>query len=172
MSDQNDQIILTVGNSMMGDDAAGPLLASLLQRSPASGWQVVDGGSTPENVVHRVRAIAPDRVLIVDAAEMELEPGEVRLVDDRFIAERFIITTHDLPMSFLIAALRESVPEVQFLGIQPSLVAFGYPISAAVEQAVMNIHARLQSGASIEAWPLLEVLLPNRTGNEEETKHD
>jgi hypothetical protein len=78
-----EQIILTVGNRMMGDDAAGPLLAALLQRSPAPGWQVLDGGLAPENVVHRVRAIAPGRVLIVDAAEMELEPGEVRLVDDR-----------------------------------------------------------------------------------------
>jgi hydrogenase 3 maturation protease len=140
---------------MMGDDAAGPLLSSLLQRSPVPGWQVVDGGSAPENVVHRVRAIAPDRVLVVDATEMELEPGEVRLVDDSFISGQFIITTHDLPVSFLIAALRESVPEVLFLGIQPSLVAFGYPISPAVEQAVINIHAQLQSGAAIDAWPYL-----------------
>ena len=150
-----DQVILTIGNSMMGDDAAGPLLSSLLQRSPVPGWQVVDGGSAPENVVHCVRAIAPSRVLVVDATEMELEPGEVRLVDDRFISEQFIITTHDLPVSFLIAALRESVPEVLLLGIQPSLVAFGYPISHAVEQAVVNIHAKLQSGAGADAWPYL-----------------
>ena len=149
------QLILTVGNSMMGDDAAGPLLSSLLKRSPAPGWQVIDGGSAPENVVHRVRAIAPDRVLVVDAAEMELEPGEVRFIDDHFISEQFIITTHDLPVSFLIAALRESVPEVLFLGIQPSLVAFGYPISPAVERAVMNIHAQLQNGAGADAWPYL-----------------
>jgi hydrogenase maturation protease len=80
-----DQVILTVGNVMMGDDAAGPRLAALLQRSPAPGWQVVDGGSAPENVVHRVRAIAPERVLVVDSAEMELGPGEVCLVNDRLI---------------------------------------------------------------------------------------
>jgi hydrogenase 3 maturation protease len=150
-----DQVILTIGNSMMGDDGAGPLLASLLKRSPAPGWQVVDGASAPENVVHRVRAIAPDRVLVVDATEMELEPGEVRLVDDRFIAERFIITTHNLPVSFLIESLRETVPDVRLLGIQPSLVAFGFPISAAVERAVGGIHAVLQCGSALDAWPSL-----------------
>jgi hydrogenase 3 maturation protease len=91
---------------------------------------------------------------------MELEPGEVRLVDERFIATRFIMTTHDLPVCFLIASLRETVPNVEFLGIQPSLVAFGYPISAAVEQAVVNIHARLQMGAAGDAWPRLEGSLP------------
>lgn len=156
----NAQVILTVGNRMMGDDAAGPLLSSLLRQSPAPDWQVIDGGSAPENVLHRVRAIAPKRVLVVDATEMELEPGEVRLIDDSLIAEQFIITTHDLPLSFLIAALRESVPEVRLLGIQPSLVAFGYPISPAVAQAVTLVHAQLQSGAPVEAWPQLETLEP------------
>jgi hydrogenase 3 maturation protease len=151
----NQQVILTVGNSMMGDDGAGPLLSSLLERSPVPGWQVVDGGSAPENVIHRVRAIAPTRVIVVDATEMELEPGEVRFVDDRLISRQFIMTTHNMPVSFLIEALRESVPEVLLLGIQPSLVAFGYPISPAVEQAVVDIHAKLQSGAAIDAWPHL-----------------
>lgn len=157
------QVILTVGNSMMGDDGAGPLLASLLQHSPAPGWQVVDGGSVPENVVHQVRAIAPERVLVIDATDMDLLPGEVRLVDDSFIAEQFIMTTHDMPVSFLIAALRESVPEVWLLGIQPSVVAFGYPISPAVEHAVAALHARLQSGAPVDAWPALEAALPLAT---------
>lgn len=153
-----EQVILTVGNRMMGDDAAGPLLAALLQRSPAPGWRVLDGGSAPENVVHRVRAIAPGRVLVVDAAEMELKPGEVRLVDDRLIVEQFISTTHDLSVSFLIAALRQTVPEVRFLGIQPSLIAFGYPLSAAVEQAITHIHARLQQGMPADSWPRLREL--------------
>jgi hydrogenase 3 maturation protease len=154
----SDQVILTVGNSMMGDDAAGPLLSGLLRSSPAAGWQVVDGGSAPENVLHRIRAVGPERVVVVDATEMELAPGEVRLVDDRFIAEQFIFTTHDLPLSFLIAALRESVGQVYLLGIQPALVAFGYPVSAAVEQAVANIHERLQRGEPIETWPYLETI--------------
>ncbi len=154
----NEQVVLTIGNAMMGDDAAGPLLAALLQRSPAAGWQVVDGGSVPENVVHRVRSMAPGRVLVVDAAEMELAPGEVRLVDDRLIVERFITTTHDLPISFLIEALRQTVPEVHFLGIQPSLIGFGVPLSATVERAVLDIHARLQQGAPIDFWPRLREL--------------
>jgi hydrogenase 3 maturation protease len=165
----NTQVILTVGNGMMGDDAAGPMLSSLLQRAPASGWQVVDGGSAPENVLHRVRAIAPRRVLVVDATEMELAPGEVRLVDEHLIAEQFIITTHDMPLSFLMAALRESVPEVHLLGIQPSLVAFGYPVSAAVRQAVADIHTRLRSGASIDAWPCLDA---SRSASHRETQRE
>jgi hypothetical protein len=36
-----------IGNSMMGDDAAAPLLAAAL-RAPVPGWQVFDGGAAPK----------------------------------------------------------------------------------------------------------------------------
>ena len=38
------QLVFTVGNEMMGDDAAGPLLAQFLKCSPVSGWSVLMGG--------------------------------------------------------------------------------------------------------------------------------
>jgi hydrogenase 3 maturation protease len=148
-------VVLTVGNAMMGDDAAGPMLAELLRDAPAPGWQVVDGGSAPENVVHQVRALEPGRVLVVDATDMGLAAGEIRRVDDRFIADNFIMTTHDMPISFMMASLRESVPRVHFLGIQPAVVFFGYPVTPEVARAVASIHAHLRAGGAIEAWPAL-----------------
>ena len=119
------------------------------------GWQVFDGGVAPENVVHRVRAVAPRLVLVFDAVEMGLEPGQVRLVDENLISRQIIMTTHDLPVCFLMAALRETIRNVHLLGVQPSLVAFGYPVSTAVEQAVLHVHAQLLRGMSPMAWPSL-----------------
>lgn len=148
-------VVLTVGNEMMGDDGAGPLLAELLSREPAAGWRVVDGGSAPENVVQDVLDLRPERVLIVDAADMGMEPGKVCLVDDRAIASLYLITTHNLPLSFLIERLREHVPEVLFLGIQPDLVAFGFPMSGAVCEAVEDLHLQLCEGFQIPELPWL-----------------
>jgi hydrogenase 3 maturation protease len=148
-------VVLTVGNTMMGDDAAGPMLAARLRNAPAPGWEAVDGGSAPENVMHRVRALAPERVLVVDATDMGLAPGEIRRVDDRFIAENFIMTTHDMPVSYLIASLRESVAQVHFLGIQPAVVAFGYPVSPEVARSIEAIHRHLRANDAIDAWPAL-----------------
>lgn len=145
-----ENLILTVGNRMMGDDGAGPLLAELLQQEPAAGWHVIDGGASPENVAHEVLALAPRRVVVFDAAEMGLEPGALRFVDDRTIADMFIMTTHNLPLSFLIERLREEVGEVLFLGLQPDVVAFYFPMTASVFSAVHALHDRLRGGQGLE----------------------
>lgn len=139
-------IVLTVGNDLMGDDGAGPLLAQMLERAPAPGWSVIDGGATPENVMHLVRAARPDRVLMIDAADMGLAPGAVRRIDPALIAERFLIDTHAIPLDFLMASLAEDAREVIFVGIQPARVAFYEDMTPAVADAVANLHRRLASG--------------------------
>ena len=144
--------MFTVGNSMRGDDGAGPLLAELLEAQPAAGWVVVNGEASPENYTHRVRALTPDRVLIVDAADMELAPGDVRLLDEDCVADYFLITTHAIPLNFLIASLKETVPEIIFLGVQPRAVNFCDPISAEVRQAIEKIHHRLVNGEGLGSY--------------------
>lgn len=145
-----ENVLLAVGNGMMGDDGAGPLLAEMLARRPATGWSVIDGGSAPENYVHQVLALSPRRVVIVDAADMGLAPGEIRIVDERCIAEMFFMTTHNLPISFLIERLREVVSEVVFVGIQPAVVAYGFPMMDSVKQAVEAVFGRLHSGQGLD----------------------
>jgi hydrogenase 3 maturation protease len=148
-------VIFTVGNSLMGDDAAGPRLAGMLMENPAEGWEIIDGGSAPENEVQRVRALRPDLVLVVDAAEMGLKPGEIRLVDESIVAGHCFMTTHTLPLTFLIEALRNFASDVRLLAIQPSLVAFGFPVSPEVGGAVALIHQRLTEGANLDAYERL-----------------
>ncbi|TDS95817.1 hydrogenase 3 maturation peptidase HycL [Rahnella sp. BIGb0236] len=135
--------LLCVGNSMMGDDGAGPRLAELCAEQPLPGWTVVDGGAAPENDIGFLREQRPQHLVIVDATDMGLAPGEMRIIDENDIADMFMMTTHNLPLTFLIQQLREDIPQITFVGIQPDVVAFYYPMSAAVEQAVNRLHQRL-----------------------------
>jgi hypothetical protein len=84
---------------MMGDDGAGPLLAELCAGHPPAGWQVIDGGAAPENDIGHIRELRPDRLVIVDATDMGLAPGETRVIDEKDIAAMFIMTTHNLPLN-------------------------------------------------------------------------
>jgi hydrogenase 3 maturation protease len=149
------QVVFTVGNSLRGDDGAGPLLAELLAAEPAPDWVVIDGGSAPENLVHAVRAELPQRVLLLDTAQMQLEPGAVRRIDEADIARQFLFTTHVIPLDLLIASLRETIPRVTFVGIQPAHVAFFGEMTPAVRNAIARLHRSLVEGDDPEDWPLL-----------------
>jgi len=141
-------VLLTVGNGMMGDDGAGVLLAQMLREQPLDGWAALNGGSAPENILHRVREMEPQHVLVVDAADMDLEPGSIRRIHADRLDDPFLMTTHTLPLTFLIESLREFVPQVELLGIQPNIVAFGYPMSDEVRAAVGQVYADLKNGAT------------------------
>lgn len=121
---------------MMGDDGAGPYLAQLCQQNPLPNWTALDGGSAPENLVHQIREMKPNCLIVFDATEMELPPGKIRRIDKEAIAEMFFVSTHNLPLNFLIEQLEEDVPNVLFIGIQPDLVSFGFPMTEAVKSAV------------------------------------
>jgi hydrogenase 3 maturation protease len=150
-----ENVLLAVGNAMMGDDGAGPLLAEKLTMTPVPGWAVIDGGSIPENFADQVIALNPRRVVIVDAAEMSLEAGEIRVVDPQCIAELFFMTTHNLPISFLMERLGEQVPEVVFVGIQPAVVAYGFPMMEPVQKAVELLYQRILSGQGLDQMACL-----------------
>jgi hydrogenase 3 maturation protease len=138
------KLVLTVGNEMMGDDAAGPLLARMMERAPLEQWDVLRGGNAPENHLWKIREIAPDYVLVVDAADMDLEPGQIRLIGPEKIQDPFLMTTHTLPLSYLMESLREFVPKVEMVGIQPQMVAFGFPLFDEVRDAVKRIYEDLK----------------------------
>jgi len=140
------KLVFTVGNALRGDDGAGPLLAELLEREPADGWDVIDGGATPENVMHAVRAAAPDHLLLVDAADMGLEHGVIRRIDPGQVAEKFLIDTHAIPLDFLIASLAEDVKDITFLGVQPARLGFYEDMTPAVRAGVADLHRRLRDG--------------------------
>lgn len=142
---ESNKALLCVGNSMMGDDGAGPLLAERCAQQPLVGWTVVDGGAAPENDIGFLRELRPTHLVIVDATDMGLSPGELRIINEQDIGEMFMMTTHNLPLTFLIEQLRADIPNITFIGIQPEVVAFYYPLSAAVEQAVCRLHQLLPS---------------------------
>ena len=145
----NENVILTVGNTMMGDDGAGPYLAQLCSEKPLLNWTALDGGSAPENLVHQIRAMKPKRLIIFDATEMELPVGKIRIIDKELIAEMFFVSTHNLPLNFLIEQLEEDISEVIFIGIQPDLVSFGFPMSEAVKSAVEFFYGFLKEDGSL-----------------------
>ncbi|MBD1577183.1 hydrogenase maturation peptidase HycI [Vibrio sp. S11_S32] len=140
-----DKIILTVGNNMMGDDGAGPALAQKIIDQPIDGWLVIDGGTIPEDNIHILRRLQPKFLVLVDAAEMAEPTGTLRVIDPDTIADMFIMSTHSLPMNFLLDELKMFIPRVEFIGIQPKTVSFSAPMTTEVEAGVEELYQALKA---------------------------
>ena len=144
-------LLLGIGNPLRGDDGAGVSVALHLR---ARGWQAVDCGTAPENFTGVVRRLRPDLLLLVDAAEMGLPPGEFRVVPKDRI-EDVAFGTHHLPLSHLMEFLSDTAGEIRFIGIQPAVVEDGEGLSPGVEEGIRRLISLVQAG-DLEKVPVLE----------------
>jgi hydrogenase 3 maturation protease len=131
-----------MGNALLGDDAVGCRVAELLRERGMRG--VVDCGTTPENHTSTLRKNPPRALLIVDAADMGLSPGECRKLSLGQL-DSAMESSHGLPLSILLADFADSM-EITALGIQPSVLQLGAPLSEPVEKAAHRVADLIAQG--------------------------
>ena len=164
-------LILGLGNPLQGDDGIGCRVAEELQRgviaseakqSPSRNVEiasaqkpclamtrgrddveVMDGGTPGVGLLNFFEG--RKRVIIVDAAEMGIAPGEFRRFTPREItltgsAERFSL--HRSGVADALALAREleiELPEIIFFGVQPASVEWRDSLSPQVQAAVSRV---------------------------------
>ena len=111
-------LVMCIGNRDGGDDAVGPYVADKLKND----FTVIDAGTVPENYTSVVKKHDPKNLIIVDAVDMSLEPGEIRIVPKEKIGVMHI-STHGIPISVLINYLEQYVENIIFIGIQPKVMS-------------------------------------------------
>lgn len=109
---------MCIGNREGGDDAVGPYIADKLKDD----FTVLDCGTVPENYTSVVKKQNPNNLIIVDAVDMGLKPGEIRIVPKEKIGVMHI-STHGIPISVLIGYLEQYVENIIFVGIQPETMS-------------------------------------------------
>jgi len=144
-------LILGVGNELHGDDGIGPWIA---RRFRATGWRTMDCFTVPENYTSMVKRLQPTDIVIVDAADMGLAPGEMRVIPPGHLGT-VAFSTHMLPLSLLVEYLGEATDAtVTVIGIQPRRFQDG--LSPEVREAGGELMALLRSGA----WASLSLFRP------------
>jgi len=112
-----DCLVMCIGNRDGGDDAIGPYIADKLTQEKGD-LVVLDCGIVPENFTSVVKRNNPKNLIIIDAVEMGLSSGEIRIVPKEKIGVMHI-STHGIPISVLINYLESYVESIIFIGIQP-----------------------------------------------------
>lgn len=132
--------VIGVGNALCGDDAAGSLLIRLLQPHLDDHGQtlLVSAGTSPESCTGLLRRFKPRLVVLVDAAQLDCEPGAIRWIPGHRI-KGLSASTHTLPLDLLASFLEAELGcEVAMLGIQPVHCEFG-PMSSVVRSRVTDL---------------------------------
>lgn len=113
-------VVMCIGNKDGGDDGAGPLFAENLKKENLKDVFVIDCGTVPENYTVFVKRQNPENLVIVDAVEMGLAPGEIRIVPYEKIGVMHV-STHGIPLSVLINYLKPYAKKIFLIGIQPKV---------------------------------------------------
>lgn len=125
-------VVMCIGNQMGGDDAVGPYVFRLLNQQKNPDVIPFDCGTAPENFTSKIRDIHPEQVILVDAVDMGLEAGAVRIIPSERIAKMHV-STHSIPLNVLMTYLKQYAPVVKLIGIQPA--SFTGELSEAVKEA-------------------------------------
>ena len=147
-------VVIGVGSEMRGDDAFGILALRELAGSPgacAPGIEILEGGTAPENLAERAARTSPRTVVLIDAADFEGEPGELRLVDPEELGWSLSGATHAPSLELLATYLKERCgARTIMLAAQPASTEFGTeispPLRAAASRAAEALRVAFAAG--------------------------
>ncbi|MHC4530913.1 MAG: hydrogenase 3 maturation endopeptidase HyCI [Planctomycetota bacterium] len=130
-------IILGIGNTLKGDDGAGPAVCERIAGKICA--EVIDAGTVPENYIQSIIKKAPQNLIIIDAVDFGSLPGTIKLFETERLSS-LVISTHTLSPRIFIDMIRNQVKvSVFFIGVQPERTSLGEVLSANVTDAVERL---------------------------------
>ena len=127
-------VILGIGNELNGDDAVGLYTVKLIINTPLPEWvNVFYCEKAPEHFLGKIAKIAPNRVIVIDAADMNAPPGAIAILPRELIWDGFSFSTHTLSLKLLEEFLAHETDindfKLLFIGIQPKQMFFDTSLS-------------------------------------------
>lgn len=135
--------VLGLGNVLMTDDGVGVRLMEAVRDSrawPAS-VEFVDGGAGGLNLLNLIESA--DRLVVFDAAEMHLGPGEHRVISPEQVRSETAgrISLHECPFieTWRLARDLFRAPPTALLAVQPFRVERGRGLSPELAAALPSL---------------------------------
>jgi len=142
-------IILGIGNTLKGDDGAGPIVCRQLAGKTSA--ELIDAATVPENYIQHIIKKAPHNLLIIDAIDFGDSPGTINILRPEQL-NSLVVSTHTLsPRIFVDMITRVINVDVYFIGVQPAQTTFGQFLSGNIRCALQHIVDLI-----VEIFPLEE----------------
>jgi hydrogenase 3 maturation protease len=129
-------VVAGIGNTIRCDDGVGITILQALQGKVSQKVTLIECETVPEAFVDDIVAIRPSHVLLVDAAMIGLEPGEMRLCAASEVTDAAVVSSHALPLKvFCEYIIQLTGAKITLLLIQPKDTGFGEQMSSELEVA-------------------------------------
>jgi len=132
--------IIGIGNYQMSDDGIGlRIVEHIVRNGLEKGFEAVDIADDGTRLLFYLQR-ETEKIVLIDAADMELVPGEYRLFDPKDVIttkETQGLTTHEgdaLKILEFARNLGYAIPPVAILGVQPGNLGPGTDLSPALEK--------------------------------------
>ena len=141
-------LVLGLGNPLWGDEGAGiAVIKELKHKDLPEGVDLKAEGTPGLKLLDLLKGY--DEVIVVDAADMGLEPGEWRsfeLDEVHLLSGEGARFAHQFGLAEVLElseALGIKMPRVKIYGIQPQYLGFGEELSPPATRAVQEVKETL-----------------------------
>lgn len=129
-------VILGIGNELKGDDGIGPIIAKKFKQDSNLLSISTD---VPENWIQKIIDFSPDILIIIDCADFQGKPGDIKIIPKNKIMD-FSLSTHTLSIPAIVSAVLSKIScKIFLIGVQPRQRFFNTGITREVKKAVPNI---------------------------------
>jgi hydrogenase 3 maturation protease len=137
-------VVAGIGNEIRHDDFVGVKIAQDLQGKVSQKVHLIECETVPESFMDEIVELKPSHVLLIDAAILDLTPGEVRLYDAAKVVNVPSITTHMLPLRVFCDYITQMAQtKLALLLIQPKNTDFGEGLTSEVQAASKEVERAL-----------------------------
>ena len=137
-------VVAGVGNPERADDYVGPKIVQALKGKVRCCVLLLECETVPESYLLEIEEYQPTHVLLIDAAQLGLKPGETNLMDASDLASFSPVSSHMLPLRIFCEYLKKTVnPKIGLLLIQPERLEFTEGLSLPVATTMKMLVAVL-----------------------------
>ena len=133
-------VVAGIGNPIRSDDYVGLKIVADLQGKVSESVCLLECETVPESYLLDIEQFKPTHVLLIDAAFLELKPGEARLVDAERMVDYSTISTHALPLRIFCEYVKKATgAKIALLLVEPKNMEFGESLSVELEAAAERL---------------------------------
>ncbi len=133
-------VLAGIGNEIRCDDFVGVKIVRDLEGRVRKNVHLVECETVPESFMDEIVQFQPTHVLLIDAALLGINPGEVALYDPCKVVDVPAISTHSLPVRVFCDYVGElTKARIALLLVEPRDTGFGEGLSSEVQCAAERV---------------------------------